>query len=33
VTEQAQNAKNWNAAVASQGFTADDLNQKIWLIK
>jgi hypothetical protein len=33
VTEQAQNAKNWAAAVASQGFSADDLNQKIWLIK
>ena len=33
VTEQAQNAKNWAAAVSSQGFTADDLNQKIWLIK
>jgi hypothetical protein len=33
VTEQAQNTKNWNAALSNQGFTADDLNQKIWLIK
>ncbi len=33
VTEQSQNSRNWSAAIASQGFTADDLNQKIWLLK
>ncbi len=33
VTEQAQNAANWAAAVKSQNFTADDLNQKIWLLQ
>jgi len=33
VTEQVQNAKNWNAAIASQQFTADDLNQTMWLLK
>ena len=33
VTEQSQNSKNWSAAIANQGFTADDLNQKIWLLK
>lgn len=33
VTEQVQNAGNWSAAVKNQGFTADDLNQKIWLLK
>ncbi len=33
VSEQVQNAKNWSAAVSSQGFSADDLNQKIWLLK
>ena len=33
VTEQAQNNKNWSAALANQGFSADDLNQKIWLLK
>jgi Starch-binding associating with outer membrane len=33
VSEQTQNAANWKAAVSSQGFTADDLNQKMWLLK
>jgi len=33
VTEQAQNSTNWAAAVKSQGFSADDLNQKIWLLQ
>jgi len=33
VSEQAQNAANWNAALQNQQFSADDLNQKIWLLK
>jgi hypothetical protein len=33
VSEQASNSTNWKAALSSQGFTADDLNQKMWLIK
>ena len=33
VTEQAQNTANWSAAVKNQGFAADDLNQKMWLLK
>jgi hypothetical protein len=33
VTEQAQNSTNWSAAVKNQGFSADDLNQKIWLLQ
>jgi hypothetical protein len=33
VTEQAQNTANWSAALKSQGFSADDLNQKMWLLK
>ena len=33
VTEQVQNAASWKAAVTDQGFTGDDLNQKMWLIK
>jgi hypothetical protein len=33
VTEQAQNATNWSAAVKNQNFSADDLNQKIWLLQ
>jgi hypothetical protein len=32
-TEQTQNATNWQAALTNQGFTADDLNQKMWLLK
>jgi len=33
VSEQTINATNWKAALASQGFTADDLNQVMWLLK
>jgi Starch-binding associating with outer membrane len=33
VTEQVQNKANWNAAISSQGFSADDLNQTMWLLK
>jgi hypothetical protein len=33
VTEQVQNKAAWSAALTSQGFSADDLNQKIWLLK
>jgi hypothetical protein len=33
VTEQSQNATNWNAALSNQGFSGDDLNQTMWLIK
>jgi len=33
VTEQSQNKVNYNAALSAQGFTADDLNQKMWLLK
>ncbi len=33
VTEQTQNASNWKTAVSNQGFNADDLNQKTWLLK
>jgi hypothetical protein len=33
VTEQTQNAKNYTAALSSQGFSADDLNQTMWLLK
>jgi len=32
-TEQTQNGRNWSAALSNQGFSADDLNQKIWLLK
>jgi hypothetical protein len=33
VSEQTQNTTNWNAALTAQGFTADDLNQTMWLLK
>lgn len=33
VSEQAVNAANWKAALSSQGFSVDDLNQKMWLLK
>jgi hypothetical protein len=33
VSEQVQNAANWKAALSNQGFTADDLNQTMWLLK
>lgn len=32
-SEQKQNGANWSAALQSQGFSADDVNQKIWLLK
>ena len=32
-SEQTQNAVNWQAALTNQGFTADDLNQTMWLLK
>jgi hypothetical protein len=31
--EQTQNTTNWNAALKAQGFTQDDLNQVMWLLK
>jgi hypothetical protein len=33
ITEQSVNATNWSAAVANQKFSADDLNQTMWLIQ
>jgi hypothetical protein len=33
VSEQVQNKANWSAALAAQQFSADDLNQKMWLLK
>jgi hypothetical protein len=33
VSEQSQNKKNWTAALSNQGFSADDLNQTMWLLK
>ena len=33
VTEQSQNTANWSAALKAQNFSADDLNQQMWLIK
>jgi Starch-binding associating with outer membrane len=33
VGEQTQNTKNWQAAITNQAFSADDLNQTMWLIK
>jgi hypothetical protein len=33
VTEQTQNSKNYTAALSAQQFTADDLNQTMWLLK
>jgi hypothetical protein len=32
-TEQTQNKTNYAAALTNQGFTADDLNQTMWLLK
>lgn len=31
--EQIQNEVNWQTALSNQGFSADDLNQTMWLIK
>jgi len=33
IAEQSTNAKNWAAAIANQKFSADDLNQKMWLLQ
>jgi hypothetical protein len=33
VGEETQNATNWQAALSNQGFSADDLNQTMWLLK
>ena len=33
VYEQTQNTKNWKAALTNQGFSTDDLNQTMWMIK
>jgi hypothetical protein len=33
VNEQTQNTTNWDAALKAQGFTQDDLNQMMWLLK
>jgi hypothetical protein len=33
VSEQTQNTTNWNAALSAQGFSEDNLNQTMWLIK
>ncbi|MGZ3901840.1 MAG: SusD/RagB family nutrient-binding outer membrane lipoprotein, partial [Bacteroidia bacterium] len=33
VSEQVQNKANWNAALSAQQFSADDLNQSMWLLK
>ena len=32
-SEQTQNSASWSAALKNQGFSADDLNQKMWLLK
>ena len=33
VSEQTQNKTNWSAALAAQGYGADDLNQTMWVLK
>ncbi len=33
VSEQTQNKASWNAALTAQTYSADDLNQSIWLFK
>jgi len=33
VSEQVQNKANWSAALSAQQFSADDLNQTMWLLK
>ena len=33
VNEQAQNSKNYQAALTAQGFSGDDLNQVMWILK
>ncbi len=32
-SEQNQNGGNWKTAVSNQGFTADDINGVMWLLK
>jgi hypothetical protein len=32
-SEQNRNAENWKAALTNQGFTTDDINAKMWLLK
>ncbi|HSZ84471.1 MAG TPA: SusD/RagB family nutrient-binding outer membrane lipoprotein [Puia sp.] len=32
-TEQTQNKTNWSAALSNQSFSADDINQTMWLLK
>jgi len=32
-SEQTENAASWKAALTNQGFSADDLNQIMWLLK
>ncbi len=33
VSEQVQNTTNWKAAISAQQFSADDLNQSMWILK
>lgn len=33
VSEQTQNKANWSAALSAQQYSADDLNQTMWLLK
>jgi hypothetical protein len=33
VSEQTQNKTNWSAALSAQQYSADDLNQTMWLLK
>jgi len=33
VSEQTQNTASWKSALSNQGFSADDLNQIMWLLK
>ncbi len=33
VTEQVQNKANWSSALTAQQYSADDLNQTMWLLK
>ncbi len=33
ISEQTQNKANWTAALSAQQFSADDLNQTMWLLK
>jgi hypothetical protein len=33
LSEQQQNSTNYQAALTAQGFSTDDLNQTMWLLK